>query len=93
MWLVRQTVEPGRERDSRPHAQILALSRLADALDENAGRPLAFSREAVPPIARMRRRKRAKRTRKLVDALERFAEPLQPEVVHRLTLDEHATHH
>ena len=79
MWLMRRTVELGRGAEKRAHAQVLALSRLADALDENgdADEALALSREAVPLIPRMRPRKRRKYAYELADSLEQLAERLR----------------
>ncbi|HEY6891650.1 MAG TPA: hypothetical protein VI300_27845 [Solirubrobacter sp.] len=76
---MRSTVEMGRGQEDRAHAQVLALGRLADALDaqDEGEEALTLSREAVTLISRLRPRKRKKYARDLAAAFDRHAERLR----------------
>jgi tetratricopeptide (TPR) repeat protein len=79
MFLMRSTVEMGRNHEDRAHAQVVALGRLADALDaqDEAEEALTLSREAVTLILRLRPRKRKKYARDLAAAFDGHAERLR----------------
>jgi len=79
MSVLRATVEMGRGAEDQAHSVLIALSRLADALDERgeSGEALALSREAVPLIPCVPPRRREQHAVELTDALERLAERLR----------------